>query len=69
MTSEIDRIGRGLKHIAEHDMIEGFRLNPAAFEGGLCGDCTKIGRGKVLQDAAERTEAGACAGNKDDLAI
>src|SRR4051794_15509495 len=69
MAGEIDGVGGGLEHVAEHDMVHRLRLCQASIEGGFCGDGTQIRRGKIFQCATKGPKAGARAGEKNDLMI
>jgi hypothetical protein len=53
VAGKIDRVRGGLKHVAEHNMINRLGVYAAPLKCPLCGDNSKVCCGKVFQGAAE----------------
>src|SRR5438477_1507994 len=66
VSREVNRIARGLKDVAEDDLVDLLRIDLGLFERALRGDDAEVGRGGVPQRTAVRPECGARAVDDDD---
>lgn len=69
MPGEVNRVAACLNDVAEHDIVDPFGRDAAAFDGRSCGCHGQIGGRQVGERAAEVAEGRACARDDHDVVV